>query len=89
MKATNYSKINNEGFDGFVPTDPREARVDSELRAMRDAWTVEVTKERRAAWNAEVMKYKAAGKKINLLELETKMGFQFSDMKRHIVRHGL
>ena len=89
METRKYNNLMNEGCDGYVPSDPREAKLDAELRAMRAAWTKEVTMERRAAWNAEVMKYKAAGKKINLLELEKKMGFKFSDMKHYITKHRL
>lgn len=89
MKAAKFNNLNNEGREGYIQSDHREAAVDAELRAMRAAWTMAVTKERRAAWNAEVMQYKAAGKKINLLELEAKMGFRFSDMKLYIMKHGL
>lgn len=88
----NFNNLNNEGADGFIPSDPREETIEKELKAMRQAWTLEVTKERRAAWNAEITSYKTAGKKISqseLAKIEKRMGFMFVDLKRAIVKHGL
>jgi len=89
MNARTHRNLINEGGDGYEMTDQREALVDAEIKARRAAWTVEVTTARRAAWNTEMATAKAEGRKINLQETETKMGFRFADLKAAIVRHKL
>jgi len=89
MTARDHNNLYNEDRDGFVPTDPRETALDAELQAIRDAWTLEATKTRRAAWNAYLADAKRDGHKVKIHEVEKAVGFALADLKRAVVRHKL
>ena len=82
-------KIINEGGDGYCTSTGAEEAYVLEAQSRRASWTLEATATRRSSWNAELAKAKKAGRKINLPEMEAKLGFCLADLKRAIVRHKL
>lgn len=92
MNTATYRNLMNEGCDGYNPEEDREERTANaryQVALERDGWTLEGTKARRAAWNDELARAKKQGRKINLLSLETKMGWTLMTLKAAVAHYGL
>ena len=89
MRVENYNNLYNEGTEGFIPASVYAEDERAVLAEIEKEWSKENTITRRMAWNAVLVAEKKSGKKVNLEELERRMGFSHQSLKYAIGKHGL